>query len=156
MQYVVRSPEALVEKLDSFIDNNRFKSRNQLINVILADWLTKQIHKVDAYQEAFIGREETEEWFKSDREATRCELLGDEWTKYKAQKADVLDGHWETERSFERMEQWTREHERRKKEREELKAEIKQEILEELRSGKTKPTGKSKKKTDAKKKPRSR
>lgn len=130
MQYVVRSPEELVEAIDNCVDGARFKSRNQLINVILANWVVSEaIHPVDDFAKAYGQVEESEQWLKSKRDATRRRLLGDEWEKYKAHGADVLDGHWDEERAFERMERESQAAEQRER----LKAELRKEIRDDLR-----------------------
>lgn len=133
-QFVLRSPEELLEVLDGFIDNKRFKSRNQLINIVLADWVAKQLVPDDPmpdnpYQQIYgVSSVNREEAANPIRDQKRKELLGGEWQKYKEQKVDLLDYQSAIDRTVERMEQVTRDQERR----DQLKAELKGEIIAEL------------------------
>jgi hypothetical protein len=51
MQYVIRSPKTLVEAIDSYVDGERWRSRNQMINIILADWIARERHPIDPYHQ---------------------------------------------------------------------------------------------------------
>lgn len=42
MQLAVRIPDKIVKGLDRHVDRVRFRSRAQLITVILADWLSEK------------------------------------------------------------------------------------------------------------------
>ncbi len=58
MQYVVRSPDNMVEKIDSFVDGGRFKSRNQLINVIRADWIAREVYPINPHGDPYLDLED--------------------------------------------------------------------------------------------------
>ena len=125
-QYLIRSPESLLDAMDELVDNRRFKSRTQLINIVMADFIARGRKPVDPFRRMFHGEMEAEKYSAEEREGIKRELLGREWDKYKRQKADLLDGCWEMERSSEEMEARSQELELRKK--------LKEEILEESRS----------------------
>ena len=130
MQYVVRSPETLVKELDSYVDGSRFKSRNQLINVILADWITRESYPVNPgpFANSIINSPNPQLDFM--RNVKRQELLGEEMDRYQEQKADVLDGKWALARTVDELERQAEE----KRKREEFKTEIREELKTELLS----------------------
>lgn len=130
IQYVVRSPEALVEALDSFVDGARFKSRNQLINVVLADWIAWERHPVNEWDADHLEPGERADIVtRQKHQQLRAGLLGEELERYRQQRADVLDGEWQKMKQAESMallqEQFDRE--------QDLKAQIRKEIGTELR-----------------------
>lgn len=129
MQYVVRSPENLVEKIDEFVDGRRFKSRNQLINIVLADWLATQIHPVDPFATTYGKPPGYDELLKEERTHSKRALLADEWDKYRAQRADLLDGEYEERLRWEEMERLTRQQELLN----DVKGEIEKRLLPQLR-----------------------
>lgn len=91
MQYVVRSPDNMMAVLDGMIDGKRFKSRNQLINVILADWLAREKHPRNPYSKAMDEAAPDYNAINLLRNETRRELLGEEWDKYKHSNALVFE-----------------------------------------------------------------
>jgi hypothetical protein len=130
IQYVVRSPEALVEALDSFVDGARFKSRNQLINVILADWIAWERHPVNEWDIDHLEPGERADFVtRQKHQQLRAGLLGEELERYRQQRADVLDGEWQKMKQAESMallqDQFDRE--------QDLKARIRKEIGSDLR-----------------------
>ncbi len=120
MQYVVRSPEELVEAIDNCVDGARFKSRNQLINVVMAEWVARIIHPVDPYL-AIYSAEDAENETINKREALTRKLLGEDWKKFKKQEERL---------AADEAERLAREHERY----EVLKAKIRDELRDELRA----------------------
>lgn len=125
-QYLVRSPELLLEAMDELIDNKRFKSRTQLINIVMSDFISRKKKLIDPFRRVFLGEKETEKVTAREREEKKRELLGSEWDKYKQQKVDLLDGNWEMEREMEDLQA--------RSEELELRQQLKAEILEESRS----------------------
>jgi hypothetical protein len=125
-QYLIRSPESLLGAMDELVDNRRFKSRTQLINVVMADFIARKRNSVDPFRRFFLGEKETDKVTAEEREEKKRQLLGQEWEKYKRQKVDLLDGNWERERVSEELEARSQELELRKQ--------LKEEILEESRS----------------------
>lgn len=152
MDLLLRAPESLVMELDARVDRDRFKNRTHLILVILADWLAREIHPSTFFSDRW-DLEQEEAWFRQDRIATKRTLLGEDWEKYKNSGGDMLDGEWETQRSFERLEAQSRAIEQRalfKEElREELRKDLKAELLAALRAelGGEQEAGKEKAKT---------
>ncbi|MCK9462769.1 MAG: hypothetical protein M0R80_24370 [Proteobacteria bacterium] len=122
MQHLVRSPEALVLALDSYVDNKRFKSRNQLINIILADWLARTSRPIDEYASVreLEQYSEAESWARPYWEQYKRNLLGEQYDQAAEQGVDTLDGKWEDQRRWEELELRTQEEERQAK----LEAEI--------------------------------
>ena len=129
-QYLIRSPEPLLEAMDALVDNYRFKSRTQLINVVMADWIARDRSPVDPYARALFGTVEADGAAAEQREEKKRKLLGPEWEKYKLQKVDLLDGLWENERSWEELERKSKALEERKQ----IKAEIAREVRDEMAS----------------------
>jgi hypothetical protein len=131
IQYVVRSPEALVEALDGFVDGARFKSRNQLINVILTDWIAWERFPMDESDAERLEPGERIDWITQEKhQRLRGELLGEEIERYRQQNADVLDGEWQKMKQAERMAQIQAQFDREQA----LKASLKAELLAELRA----------------------
>ena len=129
-QYLTRSPESLLEAMDELVDKKRFKSRTQLINVVMADFIVRKRKPVDPFRRFFLGERETEKVTAEEREEKKRELLGQEWDKYKQQGVDLLDGNWEREQEL-------AEHaaqEQTERFREQLKAEILEESRSEMES----------------------
>ena len=116
--------------MDALIDNYRFKSRTQFINVVIADWIARNRSPVDPYARALFGTVETDGVAAEQREEKKRKLLGPEWEKYKLQKIDLLDGLWENERSWEELERKSKALEERKQ----IKAEIAREVRDEMAS----------------------
>ena len=114
--------------MDAFVDNYRFKSRTQLINVVMADWIARERRLVDPFARVWFGEVEADGAASAQREEKKQELLGPEWEKYKLQKVDLLDGLWENERQREELERKSQELEQRNQ----FKAEIAKEIREEM------------------------
>ena len=108
MQYVVRSPDTLMEELDNFVDGERFKSRNQLINLVLADWIAREKHPPDPYAQVFCDADTPGTmayyFLRDERNHTRVALLEDNWGQYQNQKVDMLDGTYAERQIFEEME----------------------------------------------------
>jgi hypothetical protein len=130
MDLLLRAPENLAMELDARVDKDRFKNRTHLILVILADWLAREIHPVSPYSSARSDLEYEEAWVSRDRIATKRALLGEDWDKYKNSGGDMLDGEWETQRIFERMEAESQAIEQRAR----LKAELCKEIRNDLKA----------------------
>lgn len=130
MQHLVRSPEALVTALDGYVDNKRFKSRNQLINLILADWLARASRPIDEYASAqeLEEFEKAESWVRPYWEQYKRDLLGELYDQAAEQNVDTLDGKWEDRRRWEELERRTQEEERQAK----LEAEIKTRVTAEV------------------------
>ncbi len=107
MKFVVRAPDTLIEELDKLIDGKNFRSRNQLINIILADWVAREkypeVHQHSPYAYSGLGAGRppafTNVFRKDGTQITRSEarneyrraLLGDDWDKYQHSNALVFE-----------------------------------------------------------------
>lgn len=129
-QFLIRANDALLEALDNFVDNKRFKSRNQMINVILADWIAQQWYPVPP---ELVGVKPNDDMsFVFERKEARKELLGDDYHRYIAQEADMLDGEWEERQAFEKKERENSAAEQRKRLKEEIRKELYDDFKKEL------------------------
>lgn len=129
-QFLVRVNDALMDALDGFVDNKRFKSRNQMINTILTDWIVQQWHPTPP---EMVGVEQNENMgFVFERKESRKELLGDDYHRYIAQETDLLDGEWEERQAFEKHERETSASEQRKQLKEEIRKELYVDFKNEL------------------------
>jgi hypothetical protein len=130
MQHMVRSTKALISGLDGYVNNKRFKSRNQLINIVLADWLARSRRPIDEYAHAHELEEyaKAESWVRPHWEQHKRYLLGEMYEQAIEQNVDLLDGRWEDQRRWEELELRTQEEERQAK----LEAEIKERVTAEV------------------------
>ena len=103
MQYVLRSPDTLIKVIDSFVDGKRFRSRNQIINIVMADWAAREKIPDDPYAIAFAGEDATVETARK-REAMKQDFLEDYGDKYLEQQVDFLNGDFKQRMHFEEME----------------------------------------------------
>lgn len=107
MKFVVRAPDTLIEALDKLIDGKNFRSRNQLINIILADWVAREkypvVYQNSHYANSGMGagpppaftnvfRDDGTQITRNEaRNEYRRQLLGDDWDKYQHSNALVFE-----------------------------------------------------------------